>query len=162
MVEVAPAISNTARSLQAAAYTVLTATVGGQGQASTVSLNSGDIVRAFLGEDGQSSYNGGDGYSGGGGATDPNPGAGGRDGDGGENGSRGSGGLYACTTAAEEGAECWWTEGVPRAAATRARDTAAAATGTRDTETDCRDLYCLRSTDATKSDHTDMDFGFYF
>ena len=58
MVKVAPAISNTARSLQAAAYTVLTATVGGQGQASTVSLNSGDIVRAFLGEDGQSSYNG--------------------------------------------------------------------------------------------------------
>ena len=150
MVEVAPAISNTARSLQAAAYTVLTATVGGQGQASTVSLNSGDIVRAFLGEDGQSSYNGGDGYSGGGGARDPNPGAGGRDGDGGENGSRGNGGRDG---------------GGPRGSSYQGQEYGGGGNGYQrhgETETDCRDLYCLRSTDATERDHTDMDFGFYF
>ena len=79
-------------SVQLTEDTVLTARVGDQGQASSVSIRGGDTVTAQPGQDGQGD-DGGDGYSGGGAnGSSGHGGDGGSDGGNGENGWIGSSG----------------------------------------------------------------------
>ena len=79
-------------SVQLTEDTVLTAQVGDQGQASSVSISGGDTVTAQPGQDGQGD-DGGDGYSGGGAnGSSGHGGDGGTDGGNGENGWIGSSG----------------------------------------------------------------------
>ena len=76
-------------SVQLTEDTVLTAQVGDQGQASSVSISGGDTVTAQPGQDGQGD-DGGDGYSGGGAnGSSGHGGDGGTDGGNGENGTSG-------------------------------------------------------------------------
>ena len=158
------------------APTVLIARVGaGQtsssqaGHTSSVTLPSGDTVRAHPG---QSGYfpDGGDGYCGGGGFGDSHGGRGGTDGGNGHGGSgnrAGSGGrgngeeisnftftawkisagageriLILAVATAVEGGACWWTEKDPKPVNTMVKASGVAEAGTVTIVRGCQALSC--------------------